>query len=150
MRSFSISVDIAAPPARVWQVMSDVDRWHEWTPSVTSIKRGDDGPVGVGTKLTIRQPKFPPAFWRVTKVEPGLGFESVSPGPGFRVIARHWIESSATGSRATLSLELQGLLGGLFGGMTKGITERYLAMEASGLKARSENPSFMHGAQVAR
>ena len=150
MRRFSISVDITAPPARVWAVMSDVDRWHEWTPSVTSIKRGDDAPVGVGTKLTIRQPKFPPAFWKVTRVEPGRGFESVSPGPGFRVIARHSIEASATGSRATLSLELQGPLGGLFGSMTKGITERYLAMEAAGLKARSENPGFMHVAQLTK
>jgi len=150
VRRFSISVDITAPPARVWAVMSDVDRWHEWTPSVTSIKRGDDAPVGVGTKLTIRQPKFPPAFWKVTRVEPGRGFESVSPGPGFRVIARHSIEASATGSRATLSLELQGPLGGLFGSMTKGITERYLAMEAAGLKARSENPGFMHVAQLTK
>lgn len=144
MRDFKIAVDIAAPPSRVWEVMSDVERWHEWTPSVTSITRGDAAPVGVGTKLTIRQPKFPPAFWKVTKIEPGRGFESVSPGPGFRVIARHWIEASGTGSRATLSLELQGPLGGLFGSMTKGITERYLAMEAAGLKARSENPAFMH------
>jgi len=145
MRHFKITVDIGAPAGRVWEVMSDVERWHEWTPSVTSIKRGDDAPVAVGTKLTIRQPKFPPAFWKVTKIEPGRGFESVSPGPGFRVIARHWIEASGAGSRATLSLELQGPLGGLFGAMTKGITERYLAMEAAGLKARSENPSFRHG-----
>jgi hypothetical protein len=81
----------------------------------------------------------------VTEVEPGRGFESISPAPGLRVIARHWIEPSGAGSRATLSLELQGPLGGLFGAMTKGITERYLAREATGLKARSENPSFMHG-----
>jgi len=26
--------------------------------------------------------------------------------------------------------------------MTKGITERYLGFEATGLKARSENPAF--------
>ena len=102
------------------------------------------------SSATIRQPKFPPAFWKVTRVEPGRGFESVSPGPGFRVIARHSIEASATGSRATLSLELQGPLGGLFGSMTKGITERYLAMEAAGLKARSENPGFMHVAQLTK
>lgn len=145
MRRFSITVDIAAPPGRVWEVMSDVDRWHEWTPSVTSIKRGGDAPMAVGTTLTIRQPKFPPAFWKVTKIDPGRGFESVSPAPGMRVIARHWIEATASGSRATLSLELQGLFGGLFGRMTRDITERYLAMEAAGLKARSENPSFVQG-----
>jgi hypothetical protein len=28
--------------------------------------------------------------------------------------------------------------------MTKGITERYLAFEATGLKARSENSAFHH------
>jgi hypothetical protein len=33
----------------------------------------------------------------------------------------------------------------MFGRMTKGITERYLAFEASGLKARSENPGYRHG-----
>ena len=145
MRNFRITVDIAALPERVFQVMTDTDRWHEWTPSVTSIKRVDDAPVAVGTRLVIRQPKFPPAFWKVTRIEPGKGFESISPGPGFRVIARHWVESTGNGSRATLSLEFQGPLGGVFGRMTKGITDRYLGMEAAGLKARSENPSFMHG-----
>jgi hypothetical protein len=29
--------------------------------------------------------------------------------------------------------------------MTKDITERYLAFEAGGLKARSENPGYRHG-----
>jgi hypothetical protein len=34
------------------------------------------------------------------------------------------------------------VFGGAFGRLTKGITERYLAMEAGGLKARSEYPDF--------
>jgi hypothetical protein len=34
------------------------------------------------------------------------------------------------------------LLGGLLARMTRGITNRYLRMEASGLKKRSENPYF--------
>jgi uncharacterized protein YndB with AHSA1/START domain len=37
MRTFRIGVDIGAPPERVWQVMNEVDRWHEWTKSVRSI-----------------------------------------------------------------------------------------------------------------
>jgi carbon monoxide dehydrogenase subunit G len=144
MRNFRISIDIAAPSARVWEVMSDTERWHEWTPSVTSIQRRDSGPFAVGSRLVIRQPKFPPALWKVTAIEPGRSFTSTSIGPGFRVIAHHLVEPTASGSKATLSLELRGPLGGVFGRTTKGITERYIALEATGLKARSENPSFHH------
>jgi hypothetical protein len=67
-------------------------------------------------------------------------------GSGLRVVAHHRVEATAAGSRATLSLDLQGIFGGVFGRMTKRITERYLAFEASGLRARSENPSFRHAA----
>ena len=144
MRKFRITIDIAAPADRVWEVMSDTERWHEWTPSVTSIRRRDHGPFAVGSRLIIRQPKFPPAFWKVTAIEPGRSFTSESIGPGFRVVAHHSVDPTGSGSKATLSLELRGPLGGLFGRMTRGITERYLAFEATGLKARSENPAFRH------
>jgi uncharacterized protein YndB with AHSA1/START domain len=54
MRDFEISVDIAAPPSRVWSVMSDIERWHEWTSTVTSITRLNDGPLRVGARARIR------------------------------------------------------------------------------------------------
>ena len=146
MRRFSISIDTAAPAERVWEVMSDTDRWHEWTPSVTSVKRLGGGSFAVGSRAVIRQPKFPPAMWKITAIEPGRGFTWVSVGPGIRVIARHFVEPNGAGSRATLSLELQGIFGGVFGRLTKDITERYLAFEAAGLKARSENPDFYYKA----
>lgn len=145
MRTFSTTIDIAAPADRVWQVMSDIERWHEWTPSVASIKRLDAGPLAVGSRAVIRQPKFPPAWWTVTGLEPGTSFTWVSTAPGLHVVARHRVEPAGSGSRATLSLDLQGLFGGIFGRMTKGITERYLAFEANGLKARSESPGFRRG-----
>jgi uncharacterized protein YndB with AHSA1/START domain len=144
MRKFSITIDIAAPPERVWQVMSDTDRWHEWTRSVTSVKRLGGGPFAVGSRAVIRQPKFPPAMWKITAIEPGKSFTWINSAPGLRVIAHHWVEPTMAGSRATLSLELQGVFGGVFGRMTKAITERYLSLEARGLKARSENPEFRH------
>ena len=145
MRRFSITTDIAAPADRVWQVMSDIERWHEWTPSVTSIKPRDGGPFVVGSAAVIRQPKFPPAFWKVTAIEPGRSFTWVNAAPGLRVVAHHSVEPTAAGSRATLSLDFQGIFGGVLARITKGITERYLALEATGLKARSENPAFRHG-----
>ena len=139
MRVFSIAVDIAAPAEQVWAVMSDVDRWHEWTASVTSIRRLAGKPLAVGTRAVIRQPKFPPALWKVVEIDPGRRFVWVSAVPGMRVVARHQVEPTPTGSRATLSLELRGIFGGIFGRLTKDITERYLGLEARGLKERSES-----------
>ena len=139
MRNFQISIAIAAPPHHVWAIMSDFERWPEWTPTVTSITRIDKGPIAPGTKLLIRQPKFPPAVWKLTEIQ-GTSFEWVTGGPGVKVFARHRVEPSAHGSKVALSLEFTGLLGGLVGRLTKGLNERYLALEANGLKQRSERP----------
>jgi uncharacterized protein YndB with AHSA1/START domain len=145
MRKFSITTEISAPPERVWEVMSDIDRWHEWTPSITSVERLRDAPLAVGSQARVRQPKLPPAVWTVTAIDPGRSFTWVSSSPGVRVVGHHAVESTDGGSRATLSIDMQGLLGGLVGQMTKGITERYIGLEATGLKARSENPEYHHG-----
>jgi hypothetical protein len=138
MRDFTITVDIGAPPHRVWQVMTEVERWPEWTASVTSIKRLNRGPFDVGSKVVIRQPKFPPALWVVTDIQSNRSFTWKSGAPGIYVFAHHSIEPTATGCRVTLSLRYNGMLGGLLGRMTAGITNRYLAMEAAGLKQRAE------------
>ena len=144
MREFNTTIDIAAPPSRVWQVMSDIDRWHEWTPSIATINRLGSEPFGVGTKAVVRQPKFPAALWKVSAIEPGRSFTWVSTAPGMRVVGRHSVEPTATGSRAILNLTYGGFLGGLFAALTRGITERYIGFEARGLKARSEDPTFKH------
>jgi uncharacterized protein YndB with AHSA1/START domain len=108
---YSISIDIEAPPARVWAVMSDIERWHEWTASVTRITKGGRGPLAVGTRPLIRQPRFPPAAWKVTALERERGFTWVSRAPGMRVQARHSIEPTSTGSRVTRALSYEGMLG---------------------------------------
>lgn len=143
-RLFSYVIDVAAPPARVWQVMSEPERWHEWTPSITRVRLLDGPALAVGGRAVSRQPKLPPALWKITDVDPGRSFTWVSVAPGLRVIARHEVEPIGVGSRATLSIEIQGMLGALWGRLTRRITERYLAFEGRGLKARSEDPAFRH------
>ena len=136
--SFSRSVDINAAPDAVLAVMSDVERWPEWTASVTSIKRLDSGPFAIGSRARIRQPKLPPALWTVSAIEPGRSFTWISKGPGILVTAHHSIEPRNGGSRVTLSIRYEGLLAKVVAWMTNDINERYLTMEANGLKARCE------------
>lgn len=135
---FRTSVDIAAPPDVVWSVMADVERWHEWTESVRSIQLVGGGPFRVGTRARIRQPKFPPALWKVTALEPGHSFTWESGAPGMRVYANHSVQAVAAGTRAALVLYYQGFAGRLLARMTRDITNRYLRYEAEGLKRRSE------------
>ena len=135
---FSRIVDIDAPTDLVWRVVSDGERWPEWTPTVTSIRRLDQGPVAIGSRVRIRQPRLPPATWRITELEEGRSFTWVTRSPGVSVTARHWVEARGNGSRATLSLRFTGLLGPLVGRLTRGLNERYLALEALGLKTRCE------------
>ena len=138
MRDFSISVDIKASPERVWQVMSDGERWHEWTPSVTSVELLDK-PIAVGSRAIIRQPELPPAKFKVTALDPGKSFTWSTGIPAIIfVYAHHSVEPTPTGARATLRLRFDGLLGGVMGKKMADLNHRYLAMEAAGLKRFSE------------
>ena len=58
--------------------------------------------------------------------------------PGVRVTGQHWVEPAQTGSRAHLRLRFEGMLASLVAGLAAGLTTRYLALEARGLKERSE------------
>ena len=140
MIDFSVAIEIPAPPDRVWAVLLDVERWPEWTPTVTRIERLDHGPLMVGSRARIRQPKLPAATWGVTELVVGRSFTWVTQSPGVRVTARHGVESTGNGTRAVLSLQFSGLLGSLVARMTRGLNERYVGIEAKGLRARSLTP----------
>jgi uncharacterized membrane protein len=137
--TFETSVDIAAPADIVWSVMSDVERWHEWTASVRSIRQLDKGPLRIGSRAVVRQPKLPPALWKVETLEPGRSFVWKSGLPGMWVYGEHSIEPISNGSRARLAVRFAGPLGLLMGRLLTSLNNRYLGLEAAGLKRRSED-----------
>ena len=61
MKDYSISVQIAAPPDVVWGVISDIERWPEWTPSMRAVERTNAGPFRIGARARVHQP--PPRQW---------------------------------------------------------------------------------------
>src|SRR5436305_15085948 len=135
------TIDIQAPPDRVWAAVRDIEHWSEWTPTILSIRLLDRGPIAVGTRAIVRQPKLLPARWQVTEFEEGRGFTWITRGPGILVTARHSIKGAANGSRVTLSLDFSGPLGPLCARLTRGLDSRYLDLEARRLKEHAEAES---------
>jgi len=139
MRELSTSIAIDAPAERVWETMIDVERWHEWTASITRIQRLDDRPFGLGSRARVEQPRLPVAVWTVTDWRPGRVFTWVSTGPGFSTTGVHAVEpESPTTSRATLVVRFGGLLAPLVAPFVRRLTTTYMGFEAAGLKRRSE------------
>jgi uncharacterized membrane protein len=138
MIDFAVHVNIQAPPDRVAGVMLDVERWPDWTPTVTSVQRLDNGPLVAGSRARVRQPKLMPAVWQVTELEQQRGFTWVTNSPGLRITAGHYLEAQVSLCKVTLSLRFDGLLGTLAGRFYAKLTEQYLATEAKGLKAHCE------------
>ena len=135
------SIVIDADPSVVWQVFTDVERWPEWTASVSEVRLVEGSTVQVGARVRIRQPRLPVVTWRVTELEPASSWSWVAGGPGVRTVARHIV--TPTGDGSTLveqSIEQRGVLGRLIGHLARRLTERYLAMEGAGLKGRCEQP----------
>ena len=138
MTEFSVTVDIQAPTDRVLAVLCDIERWPEWTSTITSVRRIDGGPFAVGSRARVLQPKLRPAVWQVAELDERSGFTWISRSPGVQVTARHSVEENGTECRATLSLQFSGLLGPIVARIFRGLNERYLATEAQGLKECAE------------
>jgi len=137
---FETTVEINADPARVWEVMTDVERWPEWTDSAESVQKIEGGPLAEGIRVKIKQPRLPETTWRVTDVQPGRSFAWESKRMGMTTVATHAIVPGERGCTVFLTLEMTGLIAPVVARMYRGMVTRYMAMEAQGLKARSESP----------
>ena len=137
---FEATSEIAAPAERVFAVYSDVEHWPDWTRSVTSVERLDDGPLQVGSRARVRQPRLPAAVWEVTDLVPGRSFTWVARGPGVVTTGWHVVSPTLDDDRVTVTaaLEQAGMLGPLLGWLTARLTRRYLDLEVRGIKAHCE------------
>ena len=132
------TVTIAAPPERVWEVLVDVERWPERIPTVDAAERLDEGPLAVGSRTRLQQPKLPEAVWTVTELHPGRSFTWESRSRGIAISAGHKVEPDAGATRLTLKVDISGPLAPVGWLMTKGLTKRYVETEAASIKRVAE------------
>ncbi|HEX7745925.1 MAG TPA: SRPBCC family protein [Micromonosporaceae bacterium] len=129
---------IAAPVAAVWKVLLDVERWPDWTPTVTSARWLDPGGMRPGARVRLTQPKLGTAVWTVTDVQPGRSFVWIRRSPGVATLGDHVLTDGPGGTSVTLGIEHSGPLAGLARLLTDRLTRRYVETEAHSLKAHCE------------
>lgn len=140
-RYFETTRHVDAPAEAVWEVLFDVARWPEWTPTIDSVDRLEEGPFQVGSRAKVRQPRLPQATWEVTEVVDGRSFTWEASGPGMRTIARHGVAPDTAGCTVTLSIEQTGPMGAVAALVWRGLTQRYIELEAESLDKRVTGPA---------
>ena len=131
---------IDAEPAAVWALYADVERWPEWTTSVTRVTGLEGADLRVGKRFRIEQPRLPSLVWDVTAVEPGASWTWMQRSFGSTTVATHEVIPTE-GQRTTVRqrIEQRGPIGVVVGLLMGRLTKRYLAIEAAGLKRRCED-----------
>lgn len=112
-----VTVEIAAPPERVYALVSDITRMGEWSPECIrcSWTRGAAGPaVGARFKATNKGKRGPSWFNKptVTAAQPDREFAFNRSGPAIGSYTwRYVMEPTATGTRLTESFDAEKPLG---------------------------------------
>ncbi|MBA2282510.1 MAG: SRPBCC family protein [Actinomycetota bacterium] len=132
------SIVIDGQPADVWLIYVDVERWPDWTASVTRVVALDGPAIEVGRRFEIKQPRLPTLVWEVTAVDPGSSWTWRQRSPGGTTFASHELEAHDGGTLVRQRIDQRGPVGVLVGVLMRRLTRRYLALESAGLKARSE------------
>lgn len=143
------SVEIEAPPAAVWALVSDLPRLAEWSPQVVRSRVRGGGAVREGARLrnlNRRGPLFWPTNSKVLAFEPHRLVSFVVTDN--RSVWSFEVEPTGTGSRLTHRRETPRGLSGvsiwltdkLFGGQKKfaGELEQGMARTIARVKAEAE------------
>ena len=133
------SVTVAAEPAQVWEVLSDLERWPERIPTYDELRRLDVGDLRVGSRAHVKQRGLAAGEWEVSELVEDTTFTWASRQPGVRIVGRHTVSTDADGrTRLTLVLEQSGWLSGVVTMALGRKVREYVDLEAEALKAAAE------------
>lgn len=136
---FSSSSEIDAPPERIWPILVDVERWPSWSPTMTSVELLDEGPLRVGSRAKVTQPKFPTATYEVTELVANRSFTWVGVNLGVTGTALHELTPLPGGrTKLFLGVSFTGGLAGVIRLLSGKRTQEYIETEARELKRAAE------------
>jgi uncharacterized membrane protein len=137
---FEESIDIDAQQERVWEVLSDLEAWPRRIETVGVVELLTPAPISKGSRVRLKQPKLPEGTWDITVWDAPSYFEWRQKSGGITSVAGHRVEMLEEGrSRLTVSLDMRGPLIPVIGLFYRGLTNRYMTIEAQGMKRAAES-----------
>jgi uncharacterized membrane protein len=137
---FEKTIEIDAPQQRVWDVLSDLEAWPRRIETVDVVELLTPAPITKSSQVRLKQPKLPEGTWDITVWDAPSYFEWTQKTSGITSVAGHRVEAlGESRARLTLTLDMRGFLipVALF---YKGLTNRYMNLEAEGMKRAAETP----------
>ena len=135
---FEKTIEIDAPQQRVWNVLSDLEAWPPRIETVDEVELLTPAPITKGSRVRLKQPKLPEGTWDITVWDAPSYFEWTQKTTGITSTAGHRVEAMGERrARLTLTLDMRGFLVAvaLF---YRGLTNRYMNLEAEGMKRAAE------------
>jgi uncharacterized membrane protein len=137
---FEKSIDIDVPRQRVWDVLSAIEAWPQRIETVDTVELLTPTPITKGSRVRLKQPKLPEGTWDITVWDAPSYFEWTQKMSGATSVAGHRVEPLGEGrSRLTLTLDMRGFLIPIFGRFYNDLTNRYMGLEAEGMKRAAES-----------
>jgi uncharacterized membrane protein len=138
---FEKTIEIDAPQPRVWDTLTDVEAWPQRIETVDAVEVLTLAPLTKGSRVRLKQPKLGEGIWDITVWDAPSYFEWTQKTNGITNVAGHRVEAMGDGrSRLTLSVDMRGFLTPLVALFFKGLTNRYMDLEAEGIKRAAETP----------
>jgi len=139
---FEKTIEIDAPQQRVWDVLSDLEAWPRRIETVDAVELLTPAPITTGSRVRLKQPKLPEGTWDITVWDAPSYFEWTQKTGGMTTVAGHRVESMREDrARLTLTLDMRGFLIPVIALFYKGLTDRYMDLEAKGMKRAAETSS---------
>jgi len=109
---FSSSVEIDAPPDRVFALVDNLEDWPQWIPSIKRIEKVTEGPLKAGSQIRVTAKSVITTTFLMTVIDFVPGQRGVMQGEllGTKMTRYYTFESVGQRTRLTAGGEVSGLL----------------------------------------
>src|SRR4249919_2673334 len=116
-------------------MLSALEAWPQRIETVDTVELLTPAPITKGGRVRLKQPKLPEGTWDITVWDAPSYFELTQKTGGITSVAGHRVEALGDGrARLTLTLDMRGFLIPIMTLFYKKLTNRYMDLEAEGMR----------------